>query len=247
MEHRQYFTMDNKNIGLVSAHQVLELAESPQKSADLSVVIGEQSDYYGLVVDRFLGEHDLVVRPLDHRLGKVQDISAAALMGDGSPILIVDVSDLIHSVDNLLNGNQLSRFDKQNMNATLESRKSILVVDDSITVREMERKLLENKGYKVDVAVDGMEGWYTVCTPVLGVNGNPESAQVLLTKITTIRKLIGKSISTTKSKTVLQNSQSRLSAMATPTTGIASSHPNLVVIGSSTGGPNALAAILSRL
>jgi two-component system response regulator WspF len=86
-----------------------------------------------------------------------------------------------------------------------------------------------------------------VSTPVLGVNGNPESAQVLLTKITTIRKLIGKSISTTKSKTVLQNSQSRLSAMATPTTGIASSHPNLVVIGSSTGGPNALAAILSRL
>jgi len=163
IENRQYFTMNNKNIGLVSAYQVLELSESTPKSHALPVVvIGEQSDYYGLVVDRFLGEHDLVVRPLDPRLGKVQDISAAALMGDGSPILIVDVSDLIRSVDNLLNNSQLSRFDKQSINSVLESRKRILVVDDSITVREMERKLLENKGYKVDVAVDGMEGWYTV-------------------------------------------------------------------------------------
>ncbi|WP_138984605.1 response regulator, partial [Crocosphaera watsonii] len=42
------------------------------------------------------------------------------------------------------------------------SSKHILVVDDSITVREMERKLLENKGYKVDIAVDGMEGWNAV-------------------------------------------------------------------------------------
>ena len=38
----------------------------------------------------------------------------------------------------------------------------ILVADDSITVREMERKLLENRGYTVDVAVDGMDAWNTV-------------------------------------------------------------------------------------
>src|SRR5690606_21072478 len=37
--------------------------------------------------------------------------------------------------------------------------KRILVVDDSITVREVERKLLENGGYEVDVAVDGVDGW----------------------------------------------------------------------------------------
>jgi two-component system sensor histidine kinase and response regulator WspE len=41
-------------------------------------------------------------------------------------------------------------------------RKRILVVDDSITVREVERKLLENHGYHVEVAVDGMDGWNAV-------------------------------------------------------------------------------------
>lgn len=163
-ENRQYFTMDNKNIGLVAAYQVLELKQPPPLDETLSVVvISEQSDYYGLVVDRFLGEHDLVVRPLDARLGKVQDISAAALMGDGSPILIVDASDLMRSVDNLLNASHaLNSVVSSTDTALLDQRKTILVVDDSITVREMERKLLQNKGYKVDVAVDGMEGWHAV-------------------------------------------------------------------------------------
>jgi two-component system sensor histidine kinase and response regulator WspE len=41
-------------------------------------------------------------------------------------------------------------------------RKTVLVVDDSITVRETERKLLENRGYAVDVAVDGVDGWNAV-------------------------------------------------------------------------------------
>ena len=42
--------------------------------------------------------------------------------------------------------------------AIVQSRKRILVVDDSITVREVERKLLQNRGYEVEVAVDGVDG-----------------------------------------------------------------------------------------
>ncbi|BAY10258.1 hybrid sensor histidine kinase/response regulator [Calothrix sp. NIES-2098] len=163
IENRQYFTMNSHNIGLITAHQVLELPEIPQQN-DLVpvVVISDQSHTYGLVVDKFLGERDLVVRPLDPRLGKVPDISATALLADGSPILIVDVSDMVRSVDAILKGGRLSK-----VNAKLESeissqRKRILVVDDSITVREMERKLLENRGYFVDTAVNGMEGWNAV-------------------------------------------------------------------------------------
>ena len=40
----------------------------------------------------------------------------------------------------------------------------VLVVDDSITVRELERQLLESRGYKVDIAVDGLDGWNAVRT-----------------------------------------------------------------------------------
>lgn len=160
MENRQYFTLNGQNIGLVSAHQVLELKEGKRKGDRLSVIIlSDRSSYYGLVVDRFLGERDLVVRPLDPRLGKVRDISAAALMEDGSPVLIVDVEDLVRSIDKLLSSGRLSHIRGDETVEIVQSQKRILVVDDSITVREMERKLLENNGYHVDVAVDGIDAW----------------------------------------------------------------------------------------
>ncbi len=165
VENRQYFTMNNQNIGLIAAHQVLELSTPKQQNGAVSiVVISDQNSTYGLVVDKFLGERDLVVRPLDPRLGKVPDISATALLGDGSPILIVDVSDIVRSMDAILKDGNLS---KVMMQAELESftqHRKILVVDDSITVREMERKLLENRGYQVDTAVNGVEGWNAVRT-----------------------------------------------------------------------------------
>ena len=45
-----------------------------------------------------------------------------------------------------------------------QAPKRVLVVDDSITVRELERQLLENRGYIVDTAVDGVDGWNAVRT-----------------------------------------------------------------------------------
>jgi two-component system sensor histidine kinase and response regulator WspE len=124
--------------------------------------VNDSFNRYGIVVDRFWGEKNLVVRPLDPRLGKVPDISAAALLEDGSPVLILDVLDLVRSIDKLLSTSQLAKISDRNDAPWLKPNKRILVVDDSITVREMERKLLQNQGYDVDVAVDGMEGWNAV-------------------------------------------------------------------------------------
>jgi two-component system, chemotaxis family, sensor histidine kinase and response regulator WspE len=165
VENHQYFTMNQQNIGLVPAYQVLELPESSPHLEQISVVvISEQSQIYGLAVDKFLGERDLVVRPLDPRLGKVPDISATSLLGDGSPVLIIDISDMVRSMDSIFNIGKINKVDLEKATVAIDKRKRILVVDDSITVREMERKLLENRGYYVDVAVNGLEGWNAVRT-----------------------------------------------------------------------------------
>ena len=166
VEDRQYFAASGRNVSLVNVHEVLEIADPPPLVAPVNVVVvGDRDHAYGLAVDRFLGEFDLVVRPLDPRLGKVPDISAAAVMLDGSPVLIFDVEDLIHSIDNLLSGNR--RLRKISPAEKAEEEKApprILVVEDSFIVREKERKLLENRGYRVEVAVDGMDGWNRVRT-----------------------------------------------------------------------------------
>jgi two-component system, chemotaxis family, sensor histidine kinase and response regulator WspE len=168
IENRPYFTLDGKHIGLISAAQVLELPSVPLPDAPIWVVtLSDAANTYGLWVDRCLGERELVVRPLDSRLGKVPDISAAALMEDGALVLIIDVSDLVQSMNTLLTSNRLlsataNPQPTQSDAAAPHDLKRVLVVDDSITVREMERKLLQNRGYRVEVAVDGMEGWNAV-------------------------------------------------------------------------------------
>jgi len=161
LEGRQVFNFNGRPIGLVSAHQLLRDETPPAARGELSVVVvGESANTYGIVVDRFLGERELVLAPLDARLGKVQDVAAGSLMEDGSPVLIVDTADLIQSLENLIVTSAL-HLTQRNSDAA-RKRKRVLVVDDSLTVRELERKLLDNAGYEIEVAVNGMDGWNTV-------------------------------------------------------------------------------------
>lgn len=162
VESRQYVALGSQNLGLIPLYQVLDLPP-PTSFADplWVVVLSDLSASYGLIVDRCLGERELVVRPLDPRLGKVQDVSAAALMGDGSLVLILDVADLIQSFNGWFGQRRFAKIGETQANQNQDAKR-ILVVDDSITVREMERKLLQNHGYWVDVAVDGMEAWNAV-------------------------------------------------------------------------------------
>jgi two-component system, chemotaxis family, sensor histidine kinase and response regulator WspE len=154
------FRMNDEAIGLLSAQQVLDCGEGGTLPAEIPlVVLGERKSRYGLVVDKFLGERELVVQPLDPRLGKVKDISAAALMEDGSPVLIIDVDDLVRSIEKLISTGRLSSVRRDALLPAERRRKRVLVVDDSLTVRELERKLLLGRGYAVEVAVDGMDGW----------------------------------------------------------------------------------------
>jgi two-component system, chemotaxis family, sensor histidine kinase and response regulator WspE len=165
LEGRQLFEFEGRPVGLVDASQVLGGAPSSASGEFATVIVfGETANSYGLVVDRFLGERELVVRPLDARLGKVKDIAAAALMENGSPVLIIDVEDLRQSVEKLISSGRLNKLPAGTDANSGSARKRVLVVDDSLTVRELERKLLDSHGYEVEVAVNGMEGWNAVRT-----------------------------------------------------------------------------------
>jgi two-component system sensor histidine kinase and response regulator WspE len=165
LEGKQHAMLDDQPVGVVEAARVFDLptGDAPVANELLPVVVAsDRSHRFGVVVDRFLGERDLRVSPLDSRLGKVPNINSSSVLENGWPVLIVDVEDLVRSIDNMLSGRRLGRLAAQEVQKQVRAPKRVLIVDDSITVRELERQLLENRGYTVDVAVDGIDGWNAV-------------------------------------------------------------------------------------
>jgi two-component system sensor histidine kinase and response regulator WspE len=160
---KQVLPLNGEEVPLLAASEILELKSNRAPSKLVSVVVvRDMATSYGIIVDNFQSEGDLVVHPLPPQLSKIRDISGAALSADGDPVLIIDVDDLIRSASKIVGESRMVEMTDAEDQGGGQQRKRILVVDDSITVREIERKLLEAAGYEVEVAVDGMDGWNAV-------------------------------------------------------------------------------------
>ncbi len=163
VENRQYFNFDGDNVGLVHASQIFEIETNVEHANEIPVImLNDRINRYGVVVDKFLEEKDLVVQEIDPALGKIPGINSGAFLEDGSPLLIIDVEDLFRALDKVLYGETLKPIRSDAGEAVRTKPKRILIVDDSITVREVECRLLQNKGFEVQTAVDGMDGWNAV-------------------------------------------------------------------------------------
>ncbi len=162
MEGRLTFEFDERSIGLLRASELFGLSNTAHmnnSSVVNVVVLGDIDNPCGLVVDQFMGEQDLVVRKLDPRLGKTPFISSAAIDDEGQAILIMDVEDLLIGIRRGLAEGGVRGLDISSLRQNSGGRKRVLVVDDSITVREVERQMLARLGYEVETAVDGVDGF----------------------------------------------------------------------------------------
>jgi chemosensory pili system protein ChpA (sensor histidine kinase/response regulator) len=115
----------------------------------LMVQIGGQT--VALVVDEVIDAREVVVKTLGTLLRKVRGFTGATLMGDGSVVLILNPADLVESRS--AKTAQLTPAAKPAANRSLE----ILTVDDSVSVRRVLAKLIENAGWRPTPAKDGLE------------------------------------------------------------------------------------------
>ena len=162
VEGRGKFMLEGSAIGVIDATAVLGLGEERSgRAMHTIVVLGAGDGRYGFRVDALAGEEDLVVRTLDERLGKVPHLGAAAVRANGEPVLIVDTEDILQSVRAQLGDGSL-RGARRALDAPSGPARRALVVDDSATVREVERQLLLRMGFEVETAVDGADGWNTL-------------------------------------------------------------------------------------
>ena len=124
LEGKPHMMLDDQPVGLVEAAQVLELPRPrPARTGRLPVVVAsDRSHRFGVVVDKFLGERDLRVAPLDPRLGKVPNLNSSSVLENGWPVLIIDVEDLIRSIDNLLTGRRVKQAGRAEAAAARKAR-----------------------------------------------------------------------------------------------------------------------------
>jgi two-component system, chemotaxis family, sensor kinase CheA len=121
------------------------------------VVLAAGNRLAAFVVDDLQSEREVVVRALGHRLRHVKYVGGGTILPDGRIALILNASDLIQHALSLPAAAGLP--DAQAVTPR-SAKKRLLVADDSITIRTLQKNILEAAGYDVVAAVDGMEAWH---------------------------------------------------------------------------------------
>ena len=128
------------------------------------VILSAAERRMAFVVDGLADEQEVVIKGLGKQLTRVAGIVGASVMGNGEVILILNVADLIKLAQR---GDHSSILERQEQKEETvigpeKPRRKILVVDDSITTRTLEKNILEAAGHEVQLATDGMEAFRIV-------------------------------------------------------------------------------------
>ncbi|MFC1589806.1 response regulator, partial [Pseudomonadota bacterium] len=140
-----------KHLGFMLTGQQQNYADQGQLFPVLLVHVGDQ--HFALHVDDLLGRREIVVKPVGMQIGAVRGIAGATILADGRVVLILEMSALV--VGESLFKELVS--DEPVEEVVAETEPTIMVVDDSITIRKVTARILERHGMKVMLATDGVD------------------------------------------------------------------------------------------
>jgi len=162
VENRETIVLDGQVISLVDLGDVLEMVRPKAAAAAHAavMVLGQNNARVAFRVDEILGEQEILVKNLGAQLARVRNVAGASMLGTGQMVPVLNVADLLKSA---------RRVTTPLVTATpaqpaLGTKPSILVVEDSITSRALLKNILESVGYRVTVAVDGIDAYTALKT-----------------------------------------------------------------------------------
>lgn len=121
------------------------------------ISIREQS--FAFIIDELSEIKEIVMKDFGGQIKKRKNISGITILGDGTPILVLNPYELVSSFEmSFINSFILEKIKQEFLNKELVIKKKALVVDDSITTRTLEKNILESSGFEVRIAKDGLEG-----------------------------------------------------------------------------------------
>lgn len=147
----QAVTYTNSLIRLQASAQTSDpLATAPTLTTSI-LIIRRQNHWIGIEVDRVLGEQELVLRPVGNAIAPPPYVYGCSVLGDGRALLVIDAVALVEQ-------DQAKSSATPPLQAVSHpSSKLVLVIDDSITVRQALATTLTEAEFRVVQASDGLD------------------------------------------------------------------------------------------
>jgi two-component system chemotaxis sensor kinase CheA len=154
LEGRSVLVLDGRPLPLLHLCDALGDRQPAVRTGEraLALLLGSGDRQAACLVDAVLGEQELMIQRLPAPLQQVRLIAGATMLADGVVVPILDAVDLLRAALGAR-----SAIAAAPMEETPRQTRTVLVADDSITTRTLEKNILEAAGYQVRLATDGLE------------------------------------------------------------------------------------------
>ncbi|MDE2421908.1 MAG: Hpt domain-containing protein [Gammaproteobacteria bacterium] len=159
--NQQTYKVDGQDYRLRYLGELIGGAHTPtlygQNIPSPLLLIKYEGQRFAVQVDQLIGSREeMVIKPVGAQLAGVGSISGATILGDGSVVIILDLVALARSAGSVARTSAPQETELKAAAAGVQ-KQTIMVVDDSVTVRKVTTRLLERHGYQVIAAKDGVD------------------------------------------------------------------------------------------
>lgn len=157
VEGRDTVLMDGQPISIARLSDMLELTNSKPVNSNPNtqtpcIVLSAGNEKFGITVDAVIDEREIVLKQHSALLKRVRNVSGSTILANGIVCTILNPQDMAKTLQKMALG-----APHEIKSAQEEKKLVILLVEDSITTRTQEKRILEGGGYEVVTAVDGMD------------------------------------------------------------------------------------------
>lgn len=160
VENRETIHLQGEAVSLARLADVLELTPTANATACSgkvqAVVLTAAGTSIAFLVDEVLNEQEVLLKGLGRQLSRVRNVSGVTVIGNGKVVPILNVPDLLKSAVKF-SGRSSQPAAADDTQQAVGLKRSVMVVEDSITTRTLLQNILGAAGYDVATAIDGLD------------------------------------------------------------------------------------------
>ncbi|BCM92579.1 gliding motility regulatory protein [Abditibacteriota bacterium] len=150
---RETVSWNSRPTSVARLNELLHLPATDASDEKPCLVLESGDECVGILVDELLEEQEIILKSLGALVDRVRHLAGATILETGEVCLVLNTGELIRTATRQESAAPMV------LPLAPSRAKSVLLVEDSITTRTQEKRILESAGYEVTTAVDGVDGW----------------------------------------------------------------------------------------